>query len=598
MPVPTPKVTVLCVTYNHEKYLRQCLESLVTQKTDFAFDVIVGDDCSTDGNADILREFASKYPQIIKPIYREKNWGGGANFRDLLLRAKSDYIALCEGDDFFTDVNKLQLQADFLDRHPHHTLCFNLTRIFFENAEQADSIYPDLKSNPTFNTEELLKWNFMQTSSVMYRRQDYEKFPTSAMIPGDWYLHLFHAKAGEIGFINQVLSAYRRHALSVWWSAIHSEEILFQKHGIGMLRMLTELISLFGDDPAHRKIIMGHAYGLINRLVDMDAKSEAEKKIFNNSSVDVPQIAIDVVQSLRHELLQTQAELERVYRSKKWRVSTKVDELASRFRVKTPLMAMGKISVKSARLVKTSLLGKPGLCSVCNRVVPKYDPLPAFYEETARKFGFDHMTSEWETLNAKAYHCPLCGASDRDRLIALLLRQKLEGIKNNFSLIDFAPSASLSAMFKPYPALKYQTADLFMPNVDYRLDITKMPLPDSTFDSFICSHVLEHVQDDRLAMQELHRILKPGGWGIVLVPISTRLTEIREGLKAETDEQRWRWYGQNDHIRLYNRQGFVDRLSGAGFSVRVHDRQSFPKDNFEACGLTPTSTLYEVVKDI
>lgn len=120
-----PLVSIRCLVYNHEPYLRQCLDGFVMQQTTFPFEAIVHDDASTDGSAAILREYAEKYPDIIKPIYETENqWGKGtiSKSMDAAMHPNSKYIASCEGDDYWTDPNKLQIQVDFLENHPDFSL--------------------------------------------------------------------------------------------------------------------------------------------------------------------------------------------------------------------------------------------------------------------------------------------------------------------------------------------------------------------------------------------------------------------------------------------------------------------------------------------
>lgn len=113
-------VSIMCITYNHEPYIRQCLEGFVMQKTNFRFEAIVHDDASTDGTAAIIREYAEKYPDIIKPIYETENQYSkhdGSLRRIMDEACKGKYIALCEGDDYWTDPQKLQIQVDFMENH-------------------------------------------------------------------------------------------------------------------------------------------------------------------------------------------------------------------------------------------------------------------------------------------------------------------------------------------------------------------------------------------------------------------------------------------------------------------------------------------------
>lgn len=138
-----------------------------------------------------------------------------------------------------------------------------------------------------------------------------------------------------------------------------------------------------------------------------------------------------------------------------------------------------------------------------------------------------------------------------------------------------------------------------MKNVDDRIDITAMNTYSAgLFDAFICSHVLEHVQDDLKAINELWRVLKPGGWGITMVPINLTIEDIRENASCITENGRWKHFGQGDHVRLYSHKGFVARLQKTGFVVRQLRQENFENENFPRCGLSPTSVLYVVEKPV
>lgn len=237
-------------------------------------------------------------------------------------------------------------------------------------------------------------------------------------------------------------------------------------------------------------------------------------------------------------------------------------------------------------------------CPVCEQKVPPFVPLPKFYREELVKHGSDLLTDECETCNTNAYSCFNCSAADRDRLYALYLAHRLgPSSSNTFRLLDIAPARSLSAHIRRKYPINYRTADLFMEGVDDRVDLTRMDCyANNSFGAFICSHVLEHVPDDRKAMSELFRVLKPGGWGIAMVPISRKLKEIREDLSAQTEAERWRLFGQGDHVRLYTRDGFIGRLREAGFRVLELGQDFFGRDEFVRHGITEISKLYVVEK--
>ncbi|HEX5220148.1 MAG TPA: methyltransferase domain-containing protein [Verrucomicrobiae bacterium] len=238
-------------------------------------------------------------------------------------------------------------------------------------------------------------------------------------------------------------------------------------------------------------------------------------------------------------------------------------------------------------------------CPACEDRVPGFSPLPDFYFQQLEEHGSDLHVTQFETINSNAYQCTHCGATDRDRLYALYLGDRLprsEVQQTDFHLLDIAPSATLSRHIKRKYSIRYRTADLFQKGVDDRVDITSMTCyRDSSFDAFICSHVLEHVDNDRKAMGELFRVLKPGGWGIAMVPISTVLKGISEH-PVKTAAERWKYFGQGDHVRLYSREGFVQRLQDAGFSVLQLGRDYFQSSQMVRCGLTESSILYVVEK--
>ena len=137
-------VTIRCLVYNHEPYIRQCLEGFVMQKTNFRFEAIVHDDASTDGTAAIIKEYAEKYPDIIKPIFETENQYSkrdGSIKRIMNAHTHGKYIAYCEGDDYWTDPYKLQKQVDFLETHPEYGLCHTAFKDSLSNKIQLNTIF-------------------------------------------------------------------------------------------------------------------------------------------------------------------------------------------------------------------------------------------------------------------------------------------------------------------------------------------------------------------------------------------------------------------------------------------------------------------------
>jgi len=133
--VSNPLVSIVCITYNHEPFIRQALDSFLMQECDFPYEIVLAEDCSTDGTREICMEYAAKYPEIIHYIWSENNIGAVENEARAIRAAKGKYIALCEGDDYWTDPHKLQKQVAFMESHPEYSVTFHRYKIHYEDTE-------------------------------------------------------------------------------------------------------------------------------------------------------------------------------------------------------------------------------------------------------------------------------------------------------------------------------------------------------------------------------------------------------------------------------------------------------------------------------
>src|SRR6266516_2468101 len=243
-------------------------------------------------------------------------------------------------------------------------------------------------------------------------------------------------------------------------------------------------------------------------------------------------------------------------------------------------------------------------CSVCARPVGFFLPLDSGCLNNLRQHGWKYQANEAETCNPDSYSCPHCGAADRDRLYAFYLSNYFRATipSNTVKIVDFAPSPALSRFIRKSIAdspgsFSYVTADLFMEDAVDKVDIMYMKIyGDNSVDFFICSHVLEHVEDDKKALYELYRILKPGGRGILVVPIILTIAEIDEDPTITDPAERWRRFGQDAHVRLYSKQGFLSRVKQAGFTTHQLGSEYFGKETFREHGITEQSMLYIVEK--
>ena len=237
-------------------------------------------------------------------------------------------------------------------------------------------------------------------------------------------------------------------------------------------------------------------------------------------------------------------------------------------------------------------------CPLCQLENIGFNPLPDFYRIKSLEYGFAYYDCG-EMTALDTYSCANCGASDRERLYAYWLQNFFANHYRNQAVkaIHFAPEHGLSLYFKTSGFFSnYQTADLMMQGVDHNVDLMNLPFEDDSYDFFICSHVLEHVNDDRASISELYRITAQGGSGILMAPIVVGLNKTIEDPSITDEEERWRLFGQDDHVRLYSHNDYVNRIKESGFNLQELDECFFGKELFLELGLKETSVLYIVSK--
>jgi glycosyltransferase involved in cell wall biosynthesis len=219
------KVTVVLLTYNHEKYIAQALESVLTQQTEFVYEVVVLDDCSTDRTRDVLYDFKNRYPDIVQLVLAERNQNDNRGWGREILDARSPYVALLDGDDYWTSPYKLQKQADFLDQHLELSMCFHGVTVFYEDRDKTPWISGSPKD--TLTLADLIEGNFVQTCSIMLRGGLITSFPEWWYVGGigDWELLLFFAQHGDVGYIDEVMGAYRKHVGGIYTASNDTDRI-------------------------------------------------------------------------------------------------------------------------------------------------------------------------------------------------------------------------------------------------------------------------------------------------------------------------------------------------------------------------------------
>lgn len=267
-----PLVSVSLITYNQEKFIAQAVNGILNQDVNFKYELIIGDDCSTDGTRTILQEFKNTYPEIIKLIlHSEKGEGipGKKNFLSTIDASTGKYIALCDGDDYWTNPHKLQKQVDFLEANPGYAICFHAVNILEDGVERPSELNHSDKEE-TFSILDLAKDNLMHTPSVVFRNGLIDAFPKwfNASPVGDYVLHMLNARKGLIKYFPQVMAIYRKHNTG-YWSGLERIKILDR-----WLTVLNFLIDEdFEDGVKHNLLMQRRKYAEEILLLLMNEKT-------------------------------------------------------------------------------------------------------------------------------------------------------------------------------------------------------------------------------------------------------------------------------------------------------------------------------------
>ena len=240
-------VSICCTAYNHEQYIADALDSFLMQKTDFPIEILIHDDASTDRTAGIIREYETRYPDLIKPIYQTENqYSQGIKVRHLnQKRVRGKYIALCEGDDYWTDPYKLQKQVDYMEKHPECSLCVHAAYRVTPGKKKLRKHLRPGNGNQLFTVEKIIAGggNFFATSSVLYpavldleRPYFFEKAPV-----GDIPLAIYLALKGTVYYIDQYMSAYRVMVPGSWNQRMEANPEKRQVMCRGLIHMYQEI---------------------------------------------------------------------------------------------------------------------------------------------------------------------------------------------------------------------------------------------------------------------------------------------------------------------------------------------------------------------
>jgi glycosyltransferase involved in cell wall biosynthesis len=275
------KLSVAMVTYNHEKYIGQAIESILAQKVNFEYEIVIGEDCSTDGTRAVVREFQRRYPDRIRLLFRDHNVGANRNFAESIEACQGEYLAILDGDDYWMATDKLQKQIDFLDAHPECAICCGRARPLHADTQDFDTKWNDLPSCPagTYAVEDILKANFVMPCTAVLRRCLIGPFPKwfFEMKLGDWPLCAMVARYGEIELMDGVMAAYRVHQGGVWSSMPQDTR---SEESLRMLKALNKELQYAYSDTI-REVIASMHLSLISISRSNGRRKETAKHFLN-----------------------------------------------------------------------------------------------------------------------------------------------------------------------------------------------------------------------------------------------------------------------------------------------------------------------------
>lgn len=530
---PAPLVTVMAICYCHEKYLRCALDSILAQETDFAFDIVVHDDASTDNSAAIIREYAESYPNLIHPVLEEVNQYS-KGIRNLLQAVKpyfrGKYFAYLECDDYWTDVHKLQEQVDYLEKHPGYVAVAHKCTVIDEEGAPCDMRYPECMDEEytiAHYIDDILPG---QAGTLLVRDvfsqaySDYHLIMNPPSGPFDRAFILTMLYTGRIHCIQKSMSAYRYVTDGgTSYSATYKYNLRAEARFHFSIALYCKRMGRSSD-----------AIGLLHRL----------EKIIGSASNEESEAVLSVCRNS---------------------INTLADQL----------------------------LGEYKRCPCCGELV-RYKPMTI--EQQEKILAIEGLFLP-ETLNVDSYLCPNCSSTDKERLMVQALEHmSLSEKDRDFRILHIAPSHALDTWIREnYPRVAYETCDFSREALDSHTVVQSMPdVPEKSYDLILWSNVLEQVRDDRKYLMEIKRILKKGGSILCHIPVDLGFSGIDEewGL---SEEENLRRFGHANSCRRYSRKGLIERLQ-EHFYVRPLGIAFFGEACFYQSGLTDSSILYELAK--
>ena len=605
-------VSVIIPTYNRMATLPRAINS-VLQQNYTNLELIIVDDGSNDGTDKYIEQLNDNR---LKYIRLEKNLGPAGARNAGVNAAKGKYIAFQDSDDEW-DENKLAIQMEVLKNSPDCDLVYCAMKQVDEDNIVVD-IIPSKKLSEEFTKgniyEFLLSYCLISTQTILIKKSIFQNlggFDENLKALEDYDFSLKYAKEYIVEFVDKVLVTQYLSKNSVNQNGknkILAEFEIFRKR-INDFRKYEKILPYF-------EIMRSEAekYNCLNFLQKELLKrkgyfTENEwEKIYNICfheqrlfySQNRKYIGAGYIFTLIQQLYNMKNVIDMLP------LITAIMNFLSKLEFNLHIERQMKMINENSNFesvygliqrLEQELKEKMFTCCVCrNRVI--YNPMPDYYDKKRRKYSFPYWNKTFQLESKENYFCPICRSTDRARLIIQFLSFLKDELGNNLKVLQIAPDDVIERYLKARDDIEYESTDLFMDKVTFTADIQDLSMVENqTYDIVICSHVLEHVHNDRVAMKELYRILKQDGMCIILVPLIVGLDATDEQWGCAPEEN-WKRFGQDDHCRLYAKADFVDRLEVVGFMVNELGEEWFGSEFFKECGFDKNSFLYVATKGI
>lgn len=326
-----PKVSVMMITYNHEAFIAQSIESVLMQKTEFPYELVIGEDCSTDNTRAICLEYQRKYPDKIRLLMPETNLGVCSNGLNTFAACNGEYIAFIEGDDYWTTPDKLQKQVDFLDAHLDFALCYARDAIVDELSD--NQVRPSTRVHKDISTiEDVCKECYIMSASLVFRNiPDIAAVFKTGLNSFHWVLLVFVAQYGKIKFIDEVMSVYRCHAGGTYSSKTYLDQLIMS---VEAAQAWKKLIGNRCD--VEYKSIMPYYYQEIINAILTDASHDRFPEylikfanIIRNDTETIPLLKNHLTDHYRNielskSLEECREQLSSVYLTKAWKIGSAI----------------------------------------------------------------------------------------------------------------------------------------------------------------------------------------------------------------------------------------------------------------------------------